>query len=95
MDYIINYMEGLKMRYLKKKGSTNSIRKVVSDVGNIMYGIVGTVGDLLDAGILEYCDASRDSWCMVSSVWLGAAWFGSDRQDCVDYAMLYINSELE
>lgn len=83
------------MRYLKKRGSDTTIRKVVSDVGNMVYGVVGTVGDMLDAGILEYCDASRDCWCMVSSAWEGAVWFGADRQECVDHAMLYIMPEDE
>ena len=81
------------MRYLKKKGYEGTIRKVVSEDRSKVYGIVGTVEDMLKEGILEYYDGSETQWCMISSCWDGAVWFGSDRQDVVDYCMLYVEDQ--
>lgn len=78
------------MRYLKKKGYDGTIRKVVSDDLSKVYGIVGTVEDMLKEGVLEYCDGSKTQWCMISSCWDGAVWLGWDRQDVVNDFMLYV-----
>ena len=51
------------MKFTKKRGYDGTIRKVWSDDKEVCFGVVGTVGDFLKEGILEYCDYSLDTWC--------------------------------
>ena len=43
------------MKFLKRKGDETTIRKVWNDDKTILYGVVGTVEDMLKVGLLEYC----------------------------------------
>ena len=55
------------MKFLKRKGfEDTTVRKVVNDEKTEVFGVVGTVGDLLNVGILEYCDFDREAWCFIS-----------------------------
>lgn len=55
------------MKFLKRKEFENTtIRKVVNDEKTEVLGVVGTVGDMLKVGLLEYCDFDRDVWCFLS-----------------------------
>ena len=45
----------IKMKFLKRKGDETTIRKVWNDDKTILYGVVGTVEDMLKVGLLEYC----------------------------------------
>lgn len=69
------------MKYLKKKGDETTIRKVTSDDKAIVLGVVGTTGDLLAAGVLEYCDLNNDAWCFIKKN--GVARFGATRDEAV------------
>lgn len=75
------------MRFLKRKGFEEStIRKVVDDDKTKVYGIVGTVGDMLKIGILEYCDYGKDVWCFLPNPRTGIeARFGIDRKNAVEH----------
>lgn len=54
-------------KYFKKSGAENSIRTVKDDGKAVIYGCMGTVGDLKAAGILEMCDAPDETWCFLAS----------------------------
>lgn len=43
------------MKFLKRKGDESTIRKVWNDDKTILYGVIGTVEDMLKVGLLEYC----------------------------------------
>lgn len=69
------------MRFTIKKGDTSTIRKVWSDDKEVCYGVVGTVGDLLKAGILEYADYSPETWAFIPGPGImQRAWFGATRE---------------
>lgn len=53
------------MKLMKKRGYEGSLRKVWSDDKEVCFGVVGTVGDLLKDGILEYCDYSPETWMFI------------------------------
>jgi hypothetical protein len=53
------------VKFTTKKGDTSTIRKVWSNDKEVCYGIVGTVGDLLTAKILTYCDYKEDGWAFL------------------------------
>ena len=72
------------MKFTKKRDYEGSIRKVWSDDKEVCFGIVGTVGDLLKAGILEYCDYSADGWCYLPAPGIiQKTWFGVSREDAL------------
>ena len=62
--------KGKKMKFMKKRNYDGSLRKVWSDDKEVCFGVVGTVGDLLKEGILEYADYSRLFWASVLAVQL-------------------------
>lgn len=69
------------MRFLKRKGfEETTIRKVANDEKTEVVGIVGTVGDLLKVGILEYCDYERTAWCYIPKHGNNAR-FGNTREE--------------
>lgn len=53
------------MKFTKKKDYNGSVRKVFNDDKSTCYGIVGTVGDLLNLGILDYASCERDTWMFI------------------------------
>ncbi len=53
------------MKLTKRRDYSGSIRMVWSDDKKICFGIVGTIGDLLDAEILEYANYSRETWMFI------------------------------
>ncbi len=68
------------MKLMKKKGDESTIRKVWDDNKGKCYGLVGTIGDLLKAGILEYCDYNREFWAFLPIPGAGVeARFGDTR----------------
>ena len=71
------------MRYLKKKNYEGSIRKVVSDDKTNIYGVFGTVGDLLSEGILTYCDYERDVWAYIERG--GKGCFAETKEEIIAY----------
>lgn len=54
-------------RYFKKKGYDNTMRSVTSDDKSTVYGVMGTVGDLLAVGVLQMCDAAHETWCFIAA----------------------------
>lgn len=55
------------MKFLKRKGyEATTIRKVVNDEKTNVLGVVGTVGDMLKVGLLEWCDYDCDLWVFLS-----------------------------
>lgn len=53
------------MKFYKKRGYEGSIRGVWSDDKKVCYGLVGTVGDLLREGILNWCDYNPYVWVYI------------------------------
>ena len=62
------------MKFTKQRGDDSTIRKVYNDDKSVLYGVVGTVGDLLKANILEYCNYHTSYYCFLSAP-------GSGKQD--------------
>lgn len=71
---------------------STTMRKVYTDDKKQIIGIVGTVADLLDFGLLEYCDYSPDDWCFTPYL-SGAAYFSDTRQHAIDL-WLYRDQDL-
>ena len=72
------------MKFTKKRGHEGSIRKVWSDDKEVRFGVVGTVGDLLQQGILEYADCSPETWAFLPAPGvLQKPWFGKTREDAL------------
>ena len=72
------------MKYTKRKDYDGSIRKVWSNDKEVMFGIVGTVGDFLKEGVLEYCDAAEQTWCFFPSWGITTkAHFGKTREEAI------------
>ncbi len=74
------------MKFTVKKGDASTIRKVWSDDKEVCFGVVGTVGDLLEAKILAYCDYKTDGWAFLPFPGImQKAWFGPTREDaCIN-----------
>ena len=72
------------MKYLKHKDDTSTIRKVVSDDKAKRYGVVGTIGDLLTANILEYCDGKPEMWMFIPFSGYNKAHIGKTRAEAVE-----------
>jgi len=74
------------MKFFRKKGdSETSIRSVWSNDHEVCFGVVGTVGDLLKTGILEYCDVSPEAWAFLPSLGImHKARFADTKQGAVE-----------
>lgn len=53
------------MKMTRKSGYNGSLRKVWNDEKTKCYGVVGTVGDFLAAGILRATDAPSNVWAFI------------------------------
>ena len=53
------------MKFTKKTNDTSTICKVWNDDKSKCYGVVGTVGDLLQADILSWCDYSPTPYAFI------------------------------
>ena len=75
------------MKFMKRKGDEETtLRKVVNDEKTEVLGVVGTVGDMLKAGILEYCDFNRDAWCFLAKRGIGLKdRFGHTREEATEH----------
>ena len=72
------------MRFMKKKGYENTtLRWVRSDDRAVFFGVVGTVRDLLDVGLLEWCDYSPDLWLFLPAKNIYAGRYGKTREEAV------------
>lgn len=72
------------MRFMMKKGYENTtLRRVRSDDGSVFFGVVGTVRDLLDVGLLEWCDYSPDLWLFLPAKNIYAGRYGKTREEAV------------
>ena len=76
------------MRYLKRNGYTGSIRKVVSDDKSTVFGLVGTVEDLLNESVFDYCDCPKTLWAFIQARTC-KVWFGYSREDVINNALVY------
>lgn len=72
------------MKFTNKRGNTSTIRKVWSDDKEVWYGLVGTVGDLLEAKILTYADYPAEAWAFIPGLGvMQKARFGATREDVI------------
>ena len=72
------------MKYVKRKNDTSTIRKVWSNDKEVCYGVVGTVGDLMEANILKYCDYPLESWCFLPALGImHRGRFGKNREEVI------------
>ena len=79
--------KGNCMIFTKRKDDTSTIRKVWCDDRSRCYGLVGKVGDLVDSGIMDYCEADRACWCFIPVLddrSPGEARFGETRDKVVE-----------
>lgn len=53
------------MKFTKKRDYSSTIRKVWNDEKTECYGLIGTVGDLLEEKILDYCNAPANTWAFL------------------------------
>ncbi len=73
------------MKFLKRRDDNGSIRKVRSDDGEVCFGVVGTVGDLIREGILEYADCSPETWAFIPAPGvIQKPWFGATREAALE-----------
>lgn len=72
------------MKFMKRRGDNGSIRKVWSDDKEVCFGVVGTVGDLIREGILEYADCSPETWAFIPAPGvIQKPRFGKSREDAL------------
>lgn len=71
------------MKLIKRKGHDNTVRKVYNDDRTKVYGVVGTVEDLLKEGIFDYCDYSGETWAFVNQKL--SAVFGRTREEVLPH----------
>lgn len=55
------------MKFTRKKNAINSIRKVWNDDKTICYGVVGIVEDLLEEGILDWCEYDHNLYLFLAA----------------------------
>lgn len=73
------------MKFTRKKNDASTIRKVWSDDKEVCFGVVGTVGDLLAAGIFDYCDYRQDAWAFIPAIGImQKTWFGDTRETALE-----------
>lgn len=75
------------MRFTKRKNDNSTLRKVWNDDKSKCYGLVGTVGDIVDSGIMYYCDVDRACWCFIpvnDDRTPGEACFGATRDEVLE-----------
>ena len=73
------------MKFMKRRGDNGSIRKVWSDDKEVCFGVVGTVGDLLQEGILEYADCSPETRAFIPAPGvIQKPWFGATREAALE-----------
>ena len=65
LSYRLDGGKGTKMKLLKIDGYGNTIRSVMDNEKTTVYGMISTVGDLLDAEIFTYCDCPRKTWVYI------------------------------
>ena len=72
------------MKFMKRRDDNGSIRKVWSDDREVCFGVVGTVGDLIQDGILEYADYSPETWAFIPAPGvIQQPRFGKSREDAL------------
>lgn len=70
------------MKFMKNKGyEETTLCKVRNDDKTILYGVVGTVGDLLKVGILDYCEYDKDFWLFLPESNIQSGHFGKTREE--------------
>ena len=72
------------MKFMKRRDDNGSIRKVWSDDKEVCFGVVGTVGDLIQEGILEYADYPPGTWAFIPAPGvIQKPRFGKSREDAL------------
>lgn len=72
------------MKITRKKNDTSTIRTIWNDDKTKTLGVVGTIGDLMSAKILTYCDWPDDRWVFIPYL-KGEAKFGKTRDDVISF----------
>ncbi len=84
------------MKFMKKRGYNGTVRKIVSDDSSKVLGVVGTLQDLMELGIVEPgpgWGGSPDTWCCLLPPTLGESldrplgWVGATRDEAVRRAL--------
>ena len=76
------------MKYMKRKGYTGTIRKVIADDNIGVVGIVGLISDLLNEGVFNYIDAPGNMWAFIECESYDL-WLGYSREEAVDNCLVY------
>ena len=61
-----------------------TLRKVRNDDKTVLYGVVGTVGDLLNVGILDWCVYDKDLWLFLPKSNIQDGHFGKTREEACE-----------
>lgn len=74
------------MKFTKKRDFFDTtIQRVWSDDDEVMFGYVGTVGDMLDAKLLEWCEYSEDLWLFLPALGvMQQPHFGKSRDEALE-----------
>lgn len=78
------------MKLTKKRGYEGSVRMVWNDDKTKRVGIIGQVGDLLDEGLFDKCDACRTDWAFITPE--GKAIFNISKPNVMIAARRYADS---
>ena len=67
------------MKFCKLKTlESTTIRKAYNDDKSVLFGLIGTVEDFLNVGLLDYCDYLPQTWCFLLPLG-NRAFFAKDR----------------
>lgn len=70
------------MKLTKKHDYNGTIRKVWNDDKSTCVGVIGTVGELIDIGVLEFADYDRNGWFFIPAPNTNQNFkFGKTRED--------------
>lgn len=73
------------MKFMQNKGyEETTVRKVRNDDKTILYGVVGTVADLIMVGIITWCVEDKDLWLFLPESNIQDGHFGKTRAEACE-----------
>lgn len=73
------------MKFMKNKGyEETTLRKVRNDDKTVLYGVVGTVADLIKVGIITWCVEDKDLWLFLPESNIQDGHFGKTRAEACE-----------
>lgn len=74
------------MKFEKRSGyEETTLRRVWSDDYEVNFGVVGTVKDMIDANVLDWCEMSHDLWLYLPALGIiKKSHFGKTREEALE-----------